>query len=77
MIRYNDGYNLIKSLQRQGHKNAIFNGVPNEGHGFEKAIGNGDQKQKALAVFDDMIKLIKATWQQETSSDATPLKVKL
>lgn len=74
---YNDGYNLIKSLQRQGHKNAIFNGVPNEGHGFEKAIGNGDQKQKALAIFDDMIKLIKGTWQQETSSDATPLKVKL
>lgn len=74
---HNDGYSLIQSLKRQGHKNAIFCGVPGEGHGFEKAIGKGEQKQKALAVFDDIVKLIKATWQESNSAEDTTLKVKL
>lgn len=73
---HNDGYNVIESLKRQGHQNAIFCGVPGEGHGFEKAFGKGEQKQKALAVFDDIVKLIKATWQDPSPIDAS-LKVKM
>lgn len=74
---HNDGFNLIQSLKKQGHQNAIFSGIPGEGHGFEKAIGNGEQKQKALAVFDDIVQLIKATWQEDRSNGNTSLKVKL
>jgi acetyl esterase/lipase len=56
---HQDGQQLIENLQRQGHKRAILRSVPGEGHGFEKAIRSGPQKDKALAVMDEIVEIIR------------------
>lgn len=64
---YQDASMLIENLHRQGHRNAILRSVPGEGHGFEKAMVAGPRKDKAIAVINEMAKVISDSWKRSDS----------